>query len=264
MEIPDGGGKMTPGQLVRAVSIALNVPEETVTEHDRNLIVAGLRTKGGRGRSAPQVTPLDAARLLVAVLGSIRTKDSVDTVGVFEQAILVKPMSAAETEAKARARGLTPNPVLPVDALEDVDPAIRRLPDGHNLVEGLAAVITEASLPIDDLQGYLRRFSHLGVSCNSNGYGGIGGLRGHATYLLPHRDYRPRKISPKDWEEREYSAHGVDQDRRVRGTAVMLLGSAFRDNGLQFSNPREAYLAGYGTKPAKTRIAKSAPAKRGR
>src|SRR5215510_6378080 len=77
---------MTAGQCVKAISIALEVPEETVVQHDRNLVVAGLRTKGGRGRSAPEVTPLDAARLLAATLGSIRAKDSVETVEAFERA----------------------------------------------------------------------------------------------------------------------------------------------------------------------------------
>ena len=66
---------MTPGQLVKAVSIALDVPEETVVQHDRNLVVAGLRTTGARGINAPPVTYQDAARLFVATLASIRTKD---------------------------------------------------------------------------------------------------------------------------------------------------------------------------------------------
>ena len=60
---------MTPGELVKAISIALDVPEETVVQHDRNLAVAGLRTTGARGRNAPHVTYLDAARVIVAMLG---------------------------------------------------------------------------------------------------------------------------------------------------------------------------------------------------
>ena len=67
---------MTPGQLVKAVAIALDIPEETVTQHDRNLVVAGLRTTGARGRNAPDVTSLDAARLMVASLAAIRVEDS--------------------------------------------------------------------------------------------------------------------------------------------------------------------------------------------
>jgi hypothetical protein len=97
---------MTPGQLVHAVSIALDIPEETVVQHDRNLVVAGLRTKGGRGRSAPDVTPLDAARLLIAALASIRIKDSVEAVLAFERAIFEPGKSLAEMAIDWRKRGL--------------------------------------------------------------------------------------------------------------------------------------------------------------
>src|ERR1035437_2530914 len=85
----EGRHLLTPGQLVNAVAIALNVPVETIVQHDRNLVVAGLRTKGGRGHSAPKVTPLDAARLVTAVLGSVRIVDSVATVRLFEQTVRV-------------------------------------------------------------------------------------------------------------------------------------------------------------------------------
>jgi hypothetical protein len=36
----------------------------------------------------------------------------------------------------------------------------------HNFIEGLAAVIADASLPIDDFQLFLTRFSNLGVRCS--------------------------------------------------------------------------------------------------
>jgi len=41
----------TPGELVRTVAEALGIAEATVVQYDRNLVAAGLRTKGGRGRS---------------------------------------------------------------------------------------------------------------------------------------------------------------------------------------------------------------------
>lgn len=70
----------TPGELVKVIAAATGEDEATVAQHDRNLVVAGLRTKGGRGRSAAKVTARDAALLLTAVLGSHRVKDSVETV----------------------------------------------------------------------------------------------------------------------------------------------------------------------------------------
>lgn len=70
----------TPGELVKAIALATGTPEHTVTTHDRSLVAAGLRTKGGRGTSAAKVTARDAAHILVALLGSEKVQDSVETV----------------------------------------------------------------------------------------------------------------------------------------------------------------------------------------
>lgn len=70
----------SPGELVKAIALATGTPEHTVTTHDRNLVSAGLRTKGGRGTSAAKVTARDAAHILVALLGSEKVQDSVETV----------------------------------------------------------------------------------------------------------------------------------------------------------------------------------------
>jgi hypothetical protein len=73
----------TPKQLVEVVATMFNVSDATVTVHDRNLSVAGLRTMAGRGRAAAQVTSRDAANLMVAVAASRNVKDSVYTVEQF-------------------------------------------------------------------------------------------------------------------------------------------------------------------------------------
>lgn len=70
----------TPGELVKVIAATLGEDEATVTQHDRNLLLAGLRSKGGRGRSAAKVTARDAANLLTSVLGSHRVKDGVAAV----------------------------------------------------------------------------------------------------------------------------------------------------------------------------------------
>ena len=74
----------SPGELVNKMAEVLGVPQPTVVQHDRHLAVAGLRTRGGRGRSAAKMTPRDAAHLLVAVMGSgafgmPQAKDTVET-----------------------------------------------------------------------------------------------------------------------------------------------------------------------------------------
>ena len=60
----------TPGQLVECMAAALNVPRPTVLLYDRILAENGLRSKGGRGRSAAKVTVEDAANLLIAIAGT--------------------------------------------------------------------------------------------------------------------------------------------------------------------------------------------------
>jgi hypothetical protein len=223
---------MTPGQLVKAVSVALDVPEETVVQHDRNLVVAGLRTTGARGVNAPHVTHLDAARLFVAVLGSVRTKDSVRVVKDFEGTIF-EPGS------------------LDPDDMFRIDDAIARLPLRHNLVEGLAAMVAEASQPIEDLQRYLRRFGSSIVICEYDWDGANGQIvasdatgswQGIASYSPPDFSLK----SPLD--EDKYYLTTIEQERRAHGAAVMILGSAFRDSGLRYANARDAYRDGYGTK----------------
>ena len=73
----------TPKQLVELIAKIFDVSEATVTVHDRNLSLAGLRTMAGRGRAAARVTSRDAANLMVAVAASRNVKDSVYTVEQF-------------------------------------------------------------------------------------------------------------------------------------------------------------------------------------
>jgi len=70
----------TPGELVKVIAASTGEDLSAVASHDRNLVVAGLRSKSGRGTSAAKVTSRDAANLLTAILGSARVKDSVETV----------------------------------------------------------------------------------------------------------------------------------------------------------------------------------------
>jgi hypothetical protein len=247
---------MTPGQLVKAVSIALDVPEETVVQHDRNLVVAGLRTKGGRGSSAPAMTTLDAARLFTATLGSIRIKDSVATVQAFERTRFYPPQSLAELLAAARCQGVT----VPGDEYHEPDTekffdmAIMSLPQDHNFVEGLAALISDAGGPLqaDQLDKYQRRFAEVIISCEAPYIGASIGRMGrgsvyYRTVFAPlsnaqkqAKEKLDRKREKEDRYKRYTRVYGIRQRREVFGTAIMLLGRAFRENGLSFSTTKEA------------------------
>ena len=83
----------SPGELVRKFSELLGISEPTIVQYDRCLIVACLRLKGGRGPSAARMKSRDAARLLVAVLGSDQAKNSAQTVWRYSETRLYKAAS---------------------------------------------------------------------------------------------------------------------------------------------------------------------------
>ena len=66
-------------ELVAVVASALGRPATEVGNHLRNLRESGLVSVAGRGASAAQMTADDAVMLLLAIAGSERVKDSVET-----------------------------------------------------------------------------------------------------------------------------------------------------------------------------------------
>jgi len=117
----------TPAQLVHMVSSATGVPLPTIVDIDRKLVMGKLRTKGGRGFSAAQMTPLDAARLLTAVLAS--------------------PQANAAAEAVERYAITCPDRACSSDRLfatAKID-ELATLPARHGFVDALAALISSAN-----------------------------------------------------------------------------------------------------------------------
>ncbi|KQY12630.1 hypothetical protein [Rhizobium sp. Root482] len=82
----------TPKELVAQIAHQTGVPEGTVTLHDRNLMNAGLRSEGQRGRGRSVVNYQDAANLLIAVAGSRNVKDSVKTVRDYAGLVASQPL----------------------------------------------------------------------------------------------------------------------------------------------------------------------------
>jgi hypothetical protein len=275
-DLPEAVG-MTPGQLVKAVALALDVPEETVVQHDRNLVVAGLRTKGGRGRSAAKVTPLDAARLIVAVLGSLRTKDTVATVRAFEKTEFDPPKSQVEIVAILKKAGIAPpgdeNTVW--DDSKFADPAIEALPKDHNFVQAMASIISDASQQINDMERYLERFVPFMIYCDSKSGGNISKMGNNRPILRSEtvggayridgvkREWSPRppktELEKTEPVHKKYSRHvGIHQTRVITGATIMLVGKAFRDDGLQYRTADDALNALYGQKKASAKSKKKA------
>jgi hypothetical protein len=112
----------SPKQLVEVIAATFNVSKATVTVHDRNLSVAGLRTMAGRGRAAAQVTSRDAANLMVAVAASRNVRDSVYTVEQF-----------GGFQSKQAWDSYLFNP-----------PEMKRLGKNHTVVEAISALIESA------------------------------------------------------------------------------------------------------------------------
>jgi hypothetical protein len=115
----------TPGELVEIMAEAAGFPAKTLVVHDRNLVVAGLRTKGGRGRSAPKVNARDAAHLLVAMLASREVRDSVAAVKRYSKAY-PHPSSTNSRYASSGIAELTHLPAKHsfVDAVEALFKAV--------------------------------------------------------------------------------------------------------------------------------------------
>jgi hypothetical protein len=125
------------------------------------------------------------------------------------------------------------------------DSSIFDLPLGHCFMEALAALIADASLQIEEFSEFLERFSKLWVICSSpSGQARIGG----ALYLPPAPPEKDRFSSGRgDRAQLQYFVSGIHQERMVSGNAIMLLGTAFRENGPHYANAKEAYRARYGT-----------------
>src|SRR5262245_42893013 len=70
----------TPGELVNLVALLTGVDRASVAQHDRNLVIAGLRETSGRGRNAAKVTARSSAIVLTSVVAAYRAKDSVRAV----------------------------------------------------------------------------------------------------------------------------------------------------------------------------------------
>src|ERR1700736_6296159 len=108
----------SPGELVRKLSELLGIAERTIVLHDRNLVVAGLRSKGGRGNSAARMAARDAAHLLVAVLGSSHVKDSAETVRRYKETRFHKSASGGYDDSTIAALPNLPPDHSFVDAIE--------------------------------------------------------------------------------------------------------------------------------------------------
>jgi hypothetical protein len=117
----------SPAELVRTVSSATGVPLPTVVDIDRRLVKGKLRAKAGRGFNAAQMTPLDAARLLTAVLASGQANAAADAVERYTKTRIDKTRSSDK--------------LFGAEGLDD----LAALPARQSFVDALTALIVSAS-----------------------------------------------------------------------------------------------------------------------
>lgn len=110
---------MKQAQFIALMSESLGVEEKTIRMIVRKLREAGLFTTGARGVNAPDITPLDAVRVVIAVVASTAPSRAVRDVRYFGS---LKPDRREETTDCIKPMGLDPDKTLEetlLDCLED-------------------------------------------------------------------------------------------------------------------------------------------------
>lgn len=74
---------MKSASFINAMAHVFNVPHKTMVTYDRFLKEGGLLTTGARGVNAPHMTPLDAARVAIALLSTDAPGQAVERVKRF-------------------------------------------------------------------------------------------------------------------------------------------------------------------------------------
>jgi hypothetical protein len=215
----------SPGELVRKFSELLGIAERTIVLHDRNLVVAGLRSKSGRGNSAARMTARDAAHLLVAVLGSSHVKDSAETVRRYRETRFHKSASGGYDDSTIAA--------------------LRNLPPDHSFVDAIEALIAAAAdgslelyVNMSEVEGEKIGYEAIiEITVQTPGQLGDISIRGsdasgHGRYGLPnpydqHQSLHPPTEEVDAWKQKVNDYHvesDLTQYRKVTAKTILELG----------------------------------------
>jgi hypothetical protein len=217
----------SPGELVRKFSELLGIAERTIVLHDRNLVVAGLRSKSGRGTSAARMTARDAAHLLVAVLGSSHVKDSAETVRRYKETRFHKSASGGYDDSTIAA--------------------LRNLPPDHSFVDAVEALIAAAAdgsletameVYVSEIEGEKIGYEAIiEITVQTPGQLGDisirgGGASGHGRYGLPNPYDQHQSLHPPSEEvdacKQKVNDYYVESDliqyRKVTAKTILELG----------------------------------------
>lgn len=206
----------SPAELMDAVSGATGVPMPTIVDIDRRLVKGKMRTKGGRGFNAAKMTPLDAARLLTAVLASPQANLSVDAVTRYAQTRVDKTRSS--------------DGLFGATKLHDLG----SLPVRHGFVDALAALIASAatgslaSLMAGSDDGWTPRIEVFAFTRTTRGRIRIAGLPNGVTGSIEYvpasveTKHRPAKKVGRDRIAIDGESSGdLEQSRRVTERTIL-------------------------------------------
>jgi hypothetical protein len=200
------------------VSATTGVPLPTVVDIDRKLVKGKLRTKGGRGFNAAHMTPLDAARLLTAVLGSPQANTSVEAVERYAKTRVDKARSSDKLFGAAK--------------LDD----LAALPARHSFVDALAALIVSAAtgslakLTANSSDGWLPHIEVFAFTRATRGRIRIAGLPNGLTASLEYisavaetKPARAKKIGRRRDALADESVGDLEQSRRITERTVLAI-----------------------------------------
>lgn len=196
-------------QLVQTLSLATGAPLASVVDLDRRLVKARLRAIGGRGLNAAQVTPLEAARLLTAVLANPQANRAAEAV-----------LRYADTKVD---RSRSSEALLAGIGIED----LARLKPSHGFVDGLTSLIASASS--GSLAGLIDRLGaaplpHIEIMALTRVTLGRIRISGMAHGLTASLEYQP-KTSGRAAMRAE--AGDLEQSRRVTERTIVAVASLF-------------------------------------
>jgi hypothetical protein len=200
----------SPAELMQTVSAATGVPLATVVDLDRRLVKAELRTKGGRGLNVARMTPLDAARLLTAVLASPQANEAARALEHYIDTRVDKQRSSEKLFAAGEISELA------------------ALPEQHAFVDGLAALITSAStgtlatLMASSENGWTPRLEVFAFTRAVRGRIRIAGLPNGLTASVEYVADTAGARSGRPWKPGDADAGGdLEQSRRVTERTIL-------------------------------------------
>ena len=196
-------------QLVETISSATGVPLPTVVDIDRRLVKRKLRAKTGRGLNAAQMTPLDAARLLTAVLGSAQANSSAEAVERYAQ---TQPDMMLSSDELFGATGIND---------------LATLPERQSFVDGLTALIASAAsgsiakLMTESKSGWEPHIEIFAFTRATRGRIRVAGLPNGLTAVVEYVLAQKPTARAKKRDNAEDTQGDLEQSRRITERTIL-------------------------------------------